>query len=178
MLQSFLLRLRRKALSAATRRFRVRIFQGETRGQQVVLVEVEHRAVEQLVALRIDEHLRAVRAFEHLIGIARRAIPRKHVAETRAAAGLHGDAQAALGLLIFLELLADDPRRALSDLNHGLLSTPLRRPSAPHACARAPTPTSARPVPVSPASPRQSRRPRATRPPGLRSRWRRCSPTP
>src|SRR5687767_7879596 len=156
----------------------MRILQGKAGRHQIVLVEIEHRAVEQLQAARIDEYLGAVGAFEHQIGVARAGVPRKGVAEARAAAGLDGNAQAAFGLLVLLELLANHLRSAVSDLNHRLLSTPLRLPSSPHARARAPVPTSAGPVPTSPVSPRQSARRRAIRPPGLRSRWRRCSRTP
>ena len=62
---------------------------------RLLLVEVEHRAVEQLEAARVDEDLRAARAFEDLVGRARRRVPAEHVAEARAAAGLDGDAQPA-----------------------------------------------------------------------------------
>ena len=48
-----------KRFAAAARALRVRVLQRETGGHQVVLVEIEHGAVEQLQAARIDEDLRA-----------------------------------------------------------------------------------------------------------------------
>src|SRR5262245_28941903 len=96
----------------------MRILQRKTRRQQVVLVEVEHRAVEQLQAARIDEDLRAIGAYEHQVGIPGVLIPRKRVAEPRAAARLHGDPETAAGLLLLEQLLVDHARCALSDFNH------------------------------------------------------------
>ena len=66
-----LARLRRKAFPAPARALRVRVLQREARRQQVALVEVEHRAVEQLQTARVDEDLRAAGAFEDVVGRAR-----------------------------------------------------------------------------------------------------------
>src|SRR6476659_9789574 len=96
----------------------MRIPERETGGHQVVLIKVEHGAVQQLQAARIDEYLGAVRTFEHLIALPGAAIPRERVAETRTAAGLHRNAETATRLLFPGQLLRYDTSRAVRDLNH------------------------------------------------------------
>ena len=100
----------------------MRVLQGETRGQQVVLVKIQNRPVQQFEAARIDEHLRAVGALEHLIVVFRRRVPRKRIAEARTAAGLDGDAKTAAGLGLLGQLLVDHARCALSDFDHLFLT--------------------------------------------------------
>src|SRR6266540_6214122 len=96
--------LSRKRFSAAARALCMRIAQRETCREQVLLVEIQDSPVEQLEASRIDEDLGASRGFEDLIGLARRGVPLKYVAETRAAPGLYFDTKAATVKTVLLEL--------------------------------------------------------------------------
>src|SRR5688572_28480490 len=94
------------------------VLQGETGREQVALVEIEDGAVEQLQAARIDEHLGAVRSFEHFVVPFRRLIKGERVGKTRTAARLDGDAKATPGLALLAQLLLDHARRAVCNLNH------------------------------------------------------------
>ena len=114
-------------------------------------------------------------------------VERERVAEPRAAAGLDGNAQAAAGLpcfascflitraalsvisIIVLRFAILDSR-AFSAASTAIRATCSRSGASSNFC----TTRSARHR----CSPRPSPRPRATRPRGLRSRWRRCTQTP
>src|SRR2546427_9338395 len=73
----------------------VRIVEHEPLADQIRVV-VEHCSVEKQQALAIDEDLRALRPFEHLVADTRLLLPREGVAQTRASAALHADAQTPL----------------------------------------------------------------------------------
>src|SRR4030095_15957784 len=87
--------------------------------QEVVLVEVENRAVEGPQALRVHEYLCAAGAFEDVIGLSRGIVPGELITVARTPAGFHGDAKSTGGSLLFLELSIDDSRRTIGNLNHG-----------------------------------------------------------
>src|SRR5262245_55729198 len=87
--------LRAKGAAAAARRLGVRVVEHEPVADQVGVV-VEHRAVEIQEALLVDIDLRAVGALEDLITQSRLLLPRERVAQPRASAALHADAQSSL----------------------------------------------------------------------------------
>src|SRR5687768_11373134 len=73
----------------------VRVVEDETLGDERRVV-VEHRPLEEQVALLVDEDLGAVGSLEHLVAKPRLALPGERVAETRAAAALHAHTQPSL----------------------------------------------------------------------------------
>jgi hypothetical protein len=59
-------------------------------------VVIERGAVEEPVAFRIDEHLRAFGAVEHVVALPGFGFPRERIAQPGTAAGLDADPQAPL----------------------------------------------------------------------------------
>src|SRR5262245_41877293 len=122
--------LRAKGAAATARRLRVRVVEHEALADHVRVV-VEHGAVEIDQALPVDVDLRAVLALEDLVAEPRLLLPRERVAQPRAPATLHADAQPALVDALLGHQGADLARGGLTDLNHVLL------------CAGAPPPAPA-----------------------------------
>src|ERR1051326_3148007 len=83
--------LRSKRASTAARRLRVRVVEHEALGDQIRVV-VEDGPVQIDQALLVDEDLRVLGPFEHFVAEARLLLPRKRVAQARAAAALDADA--------------------------------------------------------------------------------------
>src|SRR5207253_4595358 len=76
------------------------------------------RAVQEQQALLVDEDFRAVGSFEDFVAEPRLFLPRKGVAQARAAAAFDADAQSALADALLGHQRPDLARRALADLNH------------------------------------------------------------
>src|SRR6185295_17168564 len=83
-----------------------------------VRVVVEHGAVEIEQALLVDVDLRAVGPFEDLIAEPGLLLPRERVAQPRAPAALHADAQPTFVDALLGHQRADLARGGLTDLNH------------------------------------------------------------
>src|SRR3954464_12122056 len=103
--------------AAAARRLRVRVAEHKALRYQVRVV-VEHRPVQEQQALLVDEDLGAVRPFEHFVAEPLLLLPRERIAQPRAAAALHADAQPALADALLGHQRPDLARGALADLNH------------------------------------------------------------
>jgi len=82
-----------------------------------VRVVVENRSPQEQKALFIDEDLRAIGTLEHLVAEARFLVPRKRVAQTRAATGLDADTKTTLSEALTRHQRANPGRRGLRNLN-------------------------------------------------------------
>src|SRR3989442_4618525 len=109
--------LRAKGTAAAARRLGVRVVEHEPLADHVRVV-VEHRAVEIQQALLVDVDLRAVGPLEDFVAKTRLLLPRERVAQPRASAALHADAQSALVDALLGHQRAHLARRGFGDLNH------------------------------------------------------------
>src|SRR2546425_8667011 len=112
--------LRAKGAAAAARRLGVRVVEHEPLADHVRVV-VEHRAVEIQQALLVDVDLRAVGSFEDFVAKPRLLLPRERVAQPRASAALHADAQSAVVDAQLGHQRADLAGCGFADLNHFLL---------------------------------------------------------
>src|SRR5688500_19542992 len=81
-----------KGTAAAAGLLRVGVVEDEALGQERRVV-VERGAVEEQVALAVDEDLRALRPLEHFVAKTRFTLPAERVAQPRAATALHSHAQ-------------------------------------------------------------------------------------
>ena len=131
-----------EALAAAAHRVDVRVLELE-RLLQAFPHEIERRAVQEIEALRVDDHLGAVR-FEQLVAGADFVRVVVGVGEARAADFLHADAQAEAPPAL-RELRLDLFCRTFRQLyRHGLLpSLAIRPPSRSGLSAVSPAPATA-----------------------------------
>src|SRR5256712_3042695 len=133
--------LRAKGTAAAARRLGVRVVEHEPLADHVRVV-VEHRAVEIQQALLVDVDLRAVGPLEDFVAKTRLLLPRERVAQPRAPAALHADAQSPLVDALLGHQRADLAGCGFADLNHFLLcgGAPPPPPVAARLSARPRTP--------------------------------------
>src|SRR5262249_13626003 len=99
------------------RRFRIRVVEDEPAADEGGVV-IERRSLNELIALRVDKHLRAFSALEDVIAVSRRGLPRERVAQTRAAARLDSDAQTTVGQAVFCGHLFDQRGGVFTDFKH------------------------------------------------------------
>src|SRR5439155_8189044 len=109
--------LRAKGTAAAARRLCVRVVEHESLADHVRVV-VEHGPVEIQQALLVDEELRALGSFEDLVAEPWLFLPRERIAQSRAAAAFHADAQSAVVDALLGHQRADLARGRLRNLNH------------------------------------------------------------
>src|SRR4051794_4787980 len=109
-----------KTRPAPARRLRVRVIEDEAAADQRRVV-VERGSLNELIALGIDKHLRAVGPLEHVIAFARCRFPGKGVAQTGAATGFDPDAKTAAWNAIPRGHLVDQRSGVIADLKHGVV---------------------------------------------------------
>src|SRR5262249_12397019 len=115
-------------------RLRVRVVEHEALADEVRVV-VENRPVQIKQALLVDEELRPGRALEHFISQPRLPLPRKRVAEARAAAALDANAQSALVDALLGHQRPNLLRGDVADLNHAVGCSTFSAPfAAPAFC--------------------------------------------
>src|SRR5215831_675371 len=95
----------------------VRVVEDESLADEIRVV-VQHGTVQKQQAFPVDEDLRAFRPLEDLVAGPRCPLPRERVAQARAAAALHADAQSALVDALLGHQRANLARRRFGDLNH------------------------------------------------------------
>src|SRR5688572_840656 len=101
----------------------VRVVEDEPFAEQIGVV-IERGAVEKEIALLVDEDLGAVGPLEHLVAKARLALPRKRVAEARAAAALDSHAEPSLADALLGHQRTDLLGGGLGDLDHRQWAAP------------------------------------------------------
>src|SRR5262245_30928452 len=109
--------LRPERAAAAAGGLGVRIVEDEPLADEIRVV-VQHGAVQVQQALPVDEDLGAFRTLEDLVARSRDSLPGERVAQARAAATLHADAQSAVVDALLGHQRADFARRRFGDLNH------------------------------------------------------------
>src|SRR4051812_22642531 len=112
----------RKRSPAPARRFCVRVIEHKPTADERRVV-VERGALDELITLRIDEHLRAFRAFEDVIAGARCALPGERVAQTRTSTRFDGDAKSAIRNAVPGGHFLDQRCGVIADMKHGLRSS-------------------------------------------------------
>src|SRR6187549_892268 len=108
--------------AAAAGCLRVGVVEHEAPCQQRRVV-VERRALQEHVALPVDEDLGAM-TLEHFVAKPRHLLPAEHIAQSRAAAALHADTQTTIGNALLGHQRFDLLRRVAGYLNHDLLDVP------------------------------------------------------
>src|SRR5580765_4091909 len=96
--------------AAAAGRLRVRVVEDESFADEIRVV-VEHGPVQEEQALLVHKELGAFGPLEYLVAGPRDFFPRERIAQARAAAALHADAQAALVDALLGHQRADLARR-------------------------------------------------------------------
>src|SRR5215831_4866027 len=95
----------------------VRVVEDESLADEIRVV-VQHGTVQEQQAFPVDEDLRAFRTLEDLVAGPRCPLPRERVAQARAAAALHADAQPALVDALFGHQRANLASGGVRNLNH------------------------------------------------------------
>src|SRR5438552_5708826 len=109
--------LRAEGAATAAGRFRVGVLEHESPGDEICVV-LQHRAVQIQQAFFIDVQFRPERSLEHLVAQPGLLLPRKDVAQSRAATALDADAQPAIVDALIGHQGADLARGGFRDLNH------------------------------------------------------------
>ena len=81
-------------------------------------VVVERRAIDESIALGVDEEPGPVGPVEHVVPFARARLPGKRIAQAGAATGFDADSEAAVGQAVTEGHLPDELPRVLADLDH------------------------------------------------------------
>ena len=110
-------KLHTETRSASTRRFRIRVVEDEPAADERRVV-VECGALNELITLRVDEHLRALGTFENVVAFARRSLPRERVAQTGTSAGFDADAKPAVRDTVPGGHLLNECGGVVADLKH------------------------------------------------------------
>src|SRR5262249_3939108 len=100
----------------------LRVFEDKAFADQARVV-VQRRPVEEPEALLVDEHLRVVGPFDHLIVWPRLGFPGKDIAQPRAPARLDPNPQSATRHPLLIEQLLDLFAGILRDANHAPIVT-------------------------------------------------------
>src|SRR5215467_9348877 len=105
----------------------VRVVEDESLADEIRVV-VQHGTVQKQQAFPVDEDLRTFRTFEDFVAGSRCPLPRERVAQARAPAALHPDAQSALIDALLGHQRPDPASGSFGDLNHRFHG----RPKGPH----------------------------------------------